>query len=100
MRLRWTVQAAEDLASIKEFIGRDSPTYALGIARSLYNAAETLVTFPDSGRMVPERGRPEVRELIRPPYRVIYRRGTDLVEILTIHHSSRPLPDTIGGGAV
>ena len=27
MRLRWTLQAAEDLAAIRDFIGRDSPTY-------------------------------------------------------------------------
>jgi toxin ParE1/3/4 len=100
MRLRWTRQAAEDLATIKEFIGRDSPTYALGIARHLYHATETLVAFPESGRVVPERGQPEIRELIRPPYRIIYRRGTDLVEVLTIHHSSRPLPGSIREGAV
>jgi plasmid stabilization system protein ParE len=86
--------------AIKEFIGRDSPTYALGIARNLYHAAETLVAFPESGRVVPERGQLDIRELIRPPYRIIYRRGTDLVEILTIHHSSRPLPVSIGEGAV
>jgi plasmid stabilization system protein ParE len=71
MRLRWTLQAEQDLAGIKEFISRDSPTYALATARQLYHAAEMLVAFPESGRVV---------------------------EILTIHHSSRPLPGSIVGG--
>lgn len=32
MRLRWTLQAAEDLEAIKKFIERDSPTYARQVA--------------------------------------------------------------------
>ena len=100
MHLRWSVQAAEDLAAIKDFIGRDSPTYARQIVEQLYDAAGRLVGFPDVGRVVPERGQPNIREILRPPYRVIYRRGDELVEILTIHHSSRLLPRDLGSGAV
>ena len=100
MRLRWTLQAAEDLAAIKDFIGRDSPTYARQVVEQLYEAAGRLVAFPDIGRIVPERGQPNIREILRPPYRVIYRREAQLVEILTIHHSSRLLPTDLGRGAV
>src|SRR2546425_1368983 len=96
MRLRWTLQAAEDLAAIKDFIGRDSPTYARQVVEQLYEAAGRLVAFPDIGRIVPERGQPNIREILRPPYRVISRREAQLVEILTIHHSSRLLPTDLG----
>jgi toxin ParE1/3/4 len=35
---------------------------------------ETLVEHPDVGRIVPEFGRPFLRELIHPPFRIVYRR--------------------------
>lgn len=99
MRLRWTLQAAADLAAIRDFIGRDSPTYARQIAEDLYEAAAGVRAFPDIGRIVPERGDPGIREILRPPYRIIYRRGAEIVEILTIHHSARLLPSEVGSGA-
>jgi toxin ParE1/3/4 len=100
MRLRWTLQAVEDLVAIRAFIERDSPTYARRVIEELYDAACRIPTFPDAGRMVPERGDPEIREVLRPPYRIIFRRRPDTVEVLTIHHSSRLLPGDFGGGAV
>jgi toxin ParE1/3/4 len=100
MRLRWTVQAAEDLEAIKKFIARDSSTYAHQVAGELYEAAVGVLPFPDIGRVVPERDDPAIREILRPPYRIIYRRSPDLIEILTIHHSARLLPSDITGGAV
>ncbi len=100
MRLRWTLQAADDLAAIKEFIGRDSPVYAREVVERLYGVAGQLVAFPDSGRIVPERGEVHIREVVRPPYRIIYRRGAELIEILTVHHSARLFPGSLEGGAV
>jgi toxin ParE1/3/4 len=100
MRLRWTLQAAEDLEAIKKFIERDSPTYARQVAEELYEAAAGILPFPDIGRVVPERGEPQIREIQRPPYRIIYRRGPELIEILTIHHSARLLSADLPGGAV
>jgi toxin ParE1/3/4 len=100
MRLRWTLQAADDLAAIKEFIERDSATYARQVIEQLYEAAAGLVAFPDVGRAVPERGQENIREILRPPYRIIYRRGAEIIEILTIHHSSRLLPKEFERGAV
>jgi len=92
-QVRWTEQAVEDLAAIKAFIGQDSPAYALAVVGRLYQAAGQLVQFPDSGRIVPEQTRPEIRELIRPPYRIVYRRRPELVEILLVFRSSLPLPE-------
>ena len=88
--VRWTEQAADDLVAINEFIGRDSPAHARGVVERLYFSVDQLRTFPESGRAVPER--PEYRELIRAPYRIVYRRRDDLVEILTVFHATRPFP--------
>jgi len=90
--IRWTAQAVDNLAAIKAFIGQDSPAYALAVVGRLYQAVGQLAQFPDSGRMVPEQSRPEIRELVRPPYRIVYRRRTKLVEILLVFRSSLPLP--------
>lgn len=48
-----------------------------------------LARFPDRGRMVPETQREDVREIIVSPYRVIYRRRDDCVEIVAIRHQAR-----------
>jgi toxin ParE1/3/4 len=90
--IRWTAQAVDNLAAIKAFIGQDSPAYALAVVGRLYQAVAQLAQFPDSGRMVPEQSRPEIRELVRPPYRIVYRRRPELVEVLLVFRSSLPLP--------
>ncbi len=43
------------------------------------------------GRSVPERPRDDLRELIKSPYRIVYRIG-DVVHILTIFRASRGFP--------
>jgi toxin ParE1/3/4 len=93
IRIRWTEQAVRNLEDIKSFIGKESPAYALAVVRKLYQAVDQLKTFPDSGRGVPERADPDLRELVRPPYRIVYRRSGDLVEILLVFRSSLPFPD-------
>jgi plasmid stabilization system protein ParE len=90
IQIRWTEQAVQNLEEIKSFIGRDSPSYAQAIVGRLYQAVTQLARFPDSGRVVPGRGVPEIRELVRPPYRIVYRRLPDAVEILLV--SARPCP--------
>jgi toxin ParE1/3/4 len=90
--VRWTERAVEDLAAIKAFISQESPAYALAVVGRLYQAVGQLAQFPDSGRIVPEHARSEIRELVRPPYRIVYRRRPELVEILLVFRSSLPLP--------
>ena len=90
--VRWTDQAVEHVAAIKDFISQDSPAYAQAVVGRLYQSVGQLAQFPDSGRIVPEAGRPEIRELVRPPYRIVYRRRPEVVEILLVFRSSLPLP--------
>ena len=90
--VRWTERAVEDLAAIKAFISQESPAYALAVVGRLYQAVGQLAQFPDSGRIVPEQARSEIRELVRPPHRIVYRRRPDLVEVLLVFRSSLPLP--------
>jgi toxin ParE1/3/4 len=93
IQIHWSEQAIRNLEDIKSFIGKDSPAFAQAVVSKLYQAVTQLERFPDSGRIVPERGEPDLRELVRSPYRIVYRRSPDLVEVLLVFRSSLPLPD-------
>jgi toxin ParE1/3/4 len=88
----WSPQALRDLESVREYIARDSPLYADLMVSRIVAAVERLELFPQSGRVVPERGDPQVREVIVRPYRVVYRCRADAVEIATVFRSSRLFP--------
>lgn len=89
----WTPQALDDLDAVCLFIARDSPRYAEVFAQRLFRATDDLAEFPNMGRVVPEIGRDDIRELIVQSYRVIYRVLSGEVEILTVHHGARRLAD-------
>ena len=89
----WTEQARADLAAIRAFISQDSPHYAAVIVSRLIAATDRLVLFPESSRAVPEFDNPLVREVVHPPYRIVYRLvGVDEVHVLTVHHASQSFP--------
>ena len=92
-RVRWTSQATEDLQSIRDFIARDSPRYAAFVVERLVAAVDILERFPLAGRRVPEHSRPDVRELVRPPYRIVYRVFDGGVDIATVFRASKEIPD-------
>jgi toxin ParE1/3/4 len=89
----WTAQAIEQFEDACRFIARGSPRFSAIFAARVTRNVDRLEEFPRSGRMVPEVGRPSVREIIVQSYRVIYRLSDDRVQILFIHHGARRLPD-------
>ena len=94
-RLIWAPSAKYDLKDIATFIEQDRPTTAERVVKSLFNALEQLTDFPESGRMVPEFGDPAIRELIRKPFRIVYRVNKEqrFVEIARVWHALRGTPD-------
>lgn len=90
----WSAPALEDLHQIHQFISKDSKQYAAIVVRTLRSAAERLRQFPESGRRVPELLETRYREVIFPPYRIIYRYAEkkDRVLVLAVVHGSRLLP--------
>jgi toxin ParE1/3/4 len=69
----WSPQSLHDLESIRAYIAADSTAYAELVVRRIVAVVERLHTFPESGRVVPERDAPEIREVIVSAYRVVYR---------------------------
>jgi toxin ParE1/3/4 len=91
----WSPQSLHDLETIRAYIAADSTAYAELVVRRIVAAVERLRTFPESGRVVPERDAPEIREVIVSPYRVVYRVGPEVVEIITVIRGSREFPESV-----
>jgi len=96
-QVRWTDQAVDDVRAICEFIERDSAKYARLVAERLVDATSRIEIFPKSGRMVPELGREDVREIIIGEYRVVYRLDVEVAVLLTVFRSSRLFPTSLAG---
>lgn len=80
------------MTGIAEYSGRYSEKYASSIVSKLFNKVNILKKMPGIGRKVPEKNDDNIRELLDGNYRVIYEiKGEERIEILTVHHSSRPL---------
>jgi len=78
--------------SIRDYIAQDSPSVAGLVVAWIIRTVERLMTFPESGRKVPKRNDPAIREVIESPYRVVYRLQKGDVEIITVCRASRLLP--------
>jgi addiction module RelE/StbE family toxin len=90
-RIYWTRQSQEDLRQVRAFISRDAPATASAFVRRLRESVNRLKEFPESGQVVPELGRKDIRELLRGNYRIIYRVSQDRIDILAVYHSARLL---------
>ena len=90
MIVRWSPEAATDLAAIVDYIGKQNPL-AERIARSVYNDILSLSSFPNQGRQGRQAG---TRELVLSPlpFIVVYRIKGDAVEIARVLHGSQRWP--------
>jgi plasmid stabilization system protein ParE len=88
MQVVWTDPALERVEQIAVYIAGDDPDAAVRWTVELFAAVARLADFPESGRIVPELGKREVRELIFGAYRVFYRIGPS-VQVLSVRHGSQ-----------
>jgi toxin ParE1/3/4 len=89
VRLVWSPLADGQVDDALAFIEADNPVAALAWLERLLERVKSLTDYPDSGRVVPELQRDDIREVLVVPYRVMYRRGADVVEIAAIRHEAR-----------
>ena len=87
MRLiRWTTEASGQLEAAVKYIQQDNPSVARNAAQTVIERIEQLATFPDLGRPGEVAG---TRELVRPPFVIVYRSTEEIVEILHIWHGAQ-----------
>jgi plasmid stabilization system protein ParE len=92
VEVRWSPRAAQELEDACAYIALDSEPAAERFARLVVDVTRRLAAFPRSGRIVPEFGRDDIREIMVQSYRVVYRlRSGDDVEIGSVQHGARPL---------
>ena len=89
MKVRWTQTARDDLKAVWDFISRDSIFYANKFTDELLRATDVLEIFPEFGRIVPEIGDANTREIIYGSYRIMYLVGDGNVFVTQIVHGAR-----------
>ena len=92
----WRDSALDDIERIRLTIAQDSTGRAAEFVNRIFEASERLALFPRSGRIIPNLERPDVREIIVRPYRVIYRVDPDAVRIYGVRHGAQLLDDIPG----
>ena len=91
----WAGVAENDLKEIIEYIATDSPANAL---KKIKQKASSLYTLPERGRIVPElqdQSIPLYRELIVPPWRIIYRISEMKVYVLSVFDARQNVEDIL-----
>jgi toxin ParE1/3/4 len=74
------------------YIARDKPEAALKWLEGLFDSTDNLADFPQSGRIVPEIGSPEYREIVyRKSHRIVYNVDKSTVRILTVRNFAQLL---------
>ena len=82
--------AASDLQNILAYYEEQSaPHIGKRLVAEIIDDIELLKEQPDMGRMVPEFELEYLRELIRPPFRIVYRRDKKRVRIVRVYRSER-----------
>jgi toxin ParE1/3/4 len=91
-KIVWSPRSIKDVQEIAEFIGKDSIQYAKVQTRLFIEEAAALEIQPYKGRIVPELGISNIRQILCGHYRIIYEViNKEEVGILTVHHQSRLL---------
>ncbi|MBC2715260.1 MAG: type II toxin-antitoxin system RelE/ParE family toxin [Desulfobacteraceae bacterium] len=94
----WARVAENDLKEIIDYIAIDSPANALKIFQKIKKKASSLYTMPERCRIVPElkdQGIMQYRELIVPPWRIIFRIAEIKVYVLSVLDSRRNIEDIL-----
>jgi toxin ParE1/3/4 len=89
VKVVWSPLAERRAREAVAAIARDRPGAAAAWLEELLRRVGALDRFAKRGRVVPEIGRPEYRQLQHPPYRVVYRVEAGRVVVLTIRHGRR-----------
>jgi toxin ParE1/3/4 len=91
MRVRWTIDAADDLDRISDYIADDRPETARRIALHIVRTVDRLDRFPNRGRP----GRVDgTRELVLAPlpFIAVYEVHDDEVQVLRLLHGAQQWP--------
>jgi toxin ParE1/3/4 len=88
--ISFAASAVSDLESIQAYYDNEGvPLTGKSLMAELFSEIERLVDYPKSGRIVPEFNIERVREIIHPPFRIVYRYDKRRVRIIRVSRSER-----------
>lgn len=90
--VRLAESAVQDLEELRAWYEEQGvPETGQRIVADIVKRVEALKAHPDLGRVVPEFGQAFLRELIHPPFRIVYRRDPNRVRIVRVWRGERLL---------
>ncbi len=98
LKVVWSESAYRDLADIVQYIAKDSPTTARTILTKIKQTVAELYHSPLRGRFVPElqeQGILFYRQLVIPPWRVLYRVAQNTVLVVAVFDSRQNVEDIL-----
>jgi plasmid stabilization system protein ParE len=84
--------AVKDLEEIQTwYADQQAPDVGRRLIKEIFTRIERLTDFPESGRIVPEFEIANLREIIYPPFRIVYRLDRNRVRMVRVWRSERLL---------
>jgi toxin ParE1/3/4 len=84
--------AVQDIEAIRTwYADQQIPEIGERLVAQIFSAVERLADFPMSGRIVPEFGSVHLREIILPPFRIVYRVDKGAVRIVRVWRSEQDI---------
>jgi len=91
-RISFAVSALSDLEEIRAWYrAQQVPEVGERLLAEILATVERLADYPESGRVVPEFDLPQLREVIHPPFRIVYRLDAERVRVVRVWRSERLL---------
>lgn len=92
LKISFALSTVTDLEDVIEFYKEQKvPHVGEKLVKKVFQDIELLSEQPDIGRIIPEFDLKYLRELIRPPFRIVYRRDMDKIRIVRVWRSERLL---------
>ncbi len=89
-KITFAESALADMQDVLEYYKEQQvPLVGEKLIKSVVQDVELLAEQPDMGRIVPEFNLRYLRELIRHPFRIVYRRDQSKVRIVRVWRSER-----------
>lgn len=95
----WSQDASDDLFDIIDYIkNKSGKIMAHDIYTRIINQIESIDSFPESGRIIPELmaiGIRDLRELIESPWRILYRITSNEIQIISVIDGKRNVEEIL-----
>lgn len=94
--IEFSESAVADLEAILDwYVEQAAEEVGRRLVTDVFDRVQALEDHPDIGRIVPEFDQHWLRELIFPPFRIVYKRGPEQIRIVRVWRAERmlELPD-------